>query len=272
MSQIAFAKMHGTGNDFVVIDDRDDRLDIPATAVVALCDRRFGIGADGVIRIGASTAGDAFMDYRNADGSVSEMCGNGVRVVGKFLGDRGVVGDSMRLDTRAGVKPIDLQRNGDSVTLAAVDMGPVTLEGDVELADVAQGVRVSLASTGNPHAMVLTDDVDSFDLDVIGPLIERHAKFPGGRNVPVVQLIEGGYRQRTWERGCGETLACGTAATAAFGILRSRGEVGDGARVELRGGVLQMSISAEGNVSMTGPAEQTYAGEFDAGRYGVSLR
>lgn len=263
---IGFTKMHGAGNDFIVIDDRLDLLDIDAKAVTMLCDRHFGVGADGVIRIAPSGIGQYFMDYRNADGSVAEMCGNGVRVVAKWLGDRGFIEDEMLLETRGGSKRLGVHRTDGLVDSVTVNMGRAAIEGDITL-DVGEPVTVTLVRTGNPHAVLVVDDVDEFPLERIGPKVEH--SFSDGVNMPVLEVTDTGLRQRTWERGCGETFACGTGATGAFAVAHAKGLVGDSASVELRGGTLQMAFDPEGNVMMTGPAIEVCNGEFEAAAFGV---
>jgi diaminopimelate epimerase len=271
---VEFVKAHGTGNDFVVVDDLTDRLRITAAQVRAICDRHFGIGADGLIRIAPGTAAPFFMDYRNADGSVAEMCGNGVRVVGKYLADRGLAAIELDLETRAGVKHLRLHAGSDGcIDQVTVDMGAPSFEradlpmrGDGEALDETlevdgQQVQATCLSMGNPHAVVFVEDVDKAPVTTLGPAIERHPAFPNRTNVDFVQVAgDGVLRQRTWERGVGETLACGTGACAVAVAARRRGLTGDRVTVELLGGRLELAWEPGGTVSMTGPAVEVAHG------------
>ena len=271
-----FVKAHGTGNDFVVVEDFDDRLWIGPEFVRLVCDRHFGIGADGVIRIAPGSAAPYFMDYRNADGSVAEMCGNGVRVVGKYLGDRGHVDSAFDLETRAGVKRLEMERDRHGkVDRVSVDMGapsfdradlPMTGEGEAlkEPLEAAGGVfEATCLSMGNPHAVVFVDDVDSAPVTTAGPLLERHPAFPNLTNVEFVQVVDQHtVRQRTWERGVGETLACGTGACAVAVASQVRGFTGRRVAIDLRGGRLELEWSPGGTVRMTGPAREVAYGTF----------
>jgi diaminopimelate epimerase len=272
---------HGTGNDFVVLADLDDSLDVPAELVRALCDRRRGLGADGVLRLGAGGDGaDVFMDYRNGDGSVVEMCGNGVRVTAKHVVDHGlVVPDDgvVRVDTRAGVKPVRvvLDRDG-RVEVATVDMGPprhapvdVPFEADEDVAahDVevdGTRVRLGVASMGNPHAVVPVEDVDEAPVTVLGPALETHPRFPQKVNAGFAQVLSPeAIRLRVWERGVGETQACGTGACAAVAVLQRLGAVGPRVDVHLPGGTLTVEHRDGGTVEMTGPAVEVAHGRLD---------
>jgi diaminopimelate epimerase len=271
---VEFVKAHGSGNDFVVIEDFEDRLDFAPEFVRQVCDRHFGIGADGVIRIARSSIAPYFMDYRNADGSVAEMCGNGVRVVGKYLSDRGYVGGAFDLETRAGVKhlvlTVDQQGMVDTVT---VDMGapsferadlPMTGEGEAlkeTLEAGGEAFEATCLSMGNPHAVLFVDDVDAAPVTTAGPLLERHPAFPNLTNVEFVQVLgPQRLRQRTWERGVGETLACGTGACAVAVASQLRGFTGRRVTIELRGGPLDLEWAPGGTVRMTGPAREVAHG------------
>ena len=269
-----FVKAHGTGNDFVVVEDLGDRYKLSAEFVRAVCDRHFGVGGDGVIRIAPGTKAPFFMDYRNADGSVAEMCGNGVRVVGKYLADRGHVARAFDLETRAGVKQLELHTADDgSVDRVTVDMGapgfgradlPMLGEGEAlkEPFDVGgQTVVGTCLSMGNPHVVVVVDDVDTFPVATLGPLLETHPAFPNRTNVEFVQVAgEDRLRQRTWERGVGETLACGTGACAVAVAGQVRGLTGQRVVIELRGGVLELEWAPGRTVRMTGPAREVAHG------------
>jgi diaminopimelate epimerase len=260
---VEFVKAHGTGNDFVVVEDLADRYRITAEVVRAVCDRHFGIGADGLIRIAPGSEAPYFMDYRNADGSLAEMCGNGVRVVGKYLGDRGHVGGELDLETRAGVKHLELHTDDRGcVDRVTVDMGPPVLEEDDRRLEVdGRVVTATCVSMGNPHAVLFVEDVDAAPVTTLGPALERHPAFPEGTNVEFVQVTDdGAVRQRTWERGVGETLACGTGACAVAVASQARGLAGRPLRIELRGGRLELDWTPGGTVRMTGPAREVAHG------------
>lgn len=284
---LAFVKMHGCGNDFVVVDDLEGTWDLDAAAVGFLCDRHFGIGADGIILVRRATEPGAeyLMHYINADGSLAEMCGNGVRVFAKYLFDRGLVaGDTIRVQTLGGLRDIRLLLDEAGAFLAArVDMGapilegsriPTTLPGDTVIDAVVQtpagDVSVTCVSMGNPHAIVWVDDVEDAPVETLGPAIENHPAFPSRTNVEFAQVLEAddaGDRiaLRVWERGVGETLACGTGAcaTAVAGALTGR--TGRVVRIELPGGDLDIEWSESGAVLMTGPAVEVYTGAFPIG-------
>ena len=269
-----FVKAHGSGNDFVVIDDLEDRLELGPDFVRKVCDRHFGIGADGVIRIAPGSAAPFFMDYRNADGSVAEMCGNGVRVVGKYLADRDLVASAFDLETRAGVKRLELTVDDRGmVDLVSVDMGAPSFDrADLPMTGVGEALKEPLEaggqvfeatclSMGNPHAIVFVDDVDAAPVTSAGPLLERHRSFPNHTNVEFVQVIgPRRLRQRTWERGVGETLACGTGACAVAVASQMRGFTGQRVTIELLGGPLELEWAPGRTVRMTGPAREVAHG------------
>jgi diaminopimelate epimerase len=262
---VEFVKAHGTGNDFVVVEDLADQHRITPELVRAVCDRHFGVGADGLIRIAPGRRTPFFMDYRNADGSLAEMCGNGVRVVGKYLSDRGHVSGEFDLETRAGVKHLELHVDDrGAVDRVTVDMGsPELEEADRKLDVDGRVVTATCLSMGNPHAVVFVDEVDTAPVTTLGPLLERHAAFPAGTNVEFAQVVDDGdvhLRQRTWERGVGETLACGSGACAVAVAARMRGLAGSPLTIELRGGRLELDWTPGGTVRMTGPAREVASG------------
>jgi diaminopimelate epimerase len=260
---VEFVKAHGTGNDFVVVEDLTDRYRITPELVRAVCDRHFGLGADGLIRIATGTRAPFLMDYRNADGSVAEMCGNGVRVVGKYLGDRGHVAGAFDLETPAGVKHLELHADDrGGVDRVTVDMGAPDVEATERKLEVdGLVVTATCLSMGNPHAVLFVDDVDAAPVTTLGPLIETHPAFPGKTNVEFAQVVDQGtVRQRTWERGVGETLACGTGACAVAVAAQTAGRAGHPLTVELRGGRLELDWTPGGTVRMTGPAREVAHG------------
>ncbi|MFU8890196.1 MAG: diaminopimelate epimerase [Anaerosomatales bacterium] len=279
---LKFAKMHGLGNDFVMIDDLDETLDLAPEAVAWFCHRNFGIGADGVILVRPSSLPDAdfFMLYYNADGTTAEMCGNGIRCFAKFIVDRGLVdagANSLRVQTLGGIKPITFSRNAAGLlATATVDMGepvlepariPVALPGerviDHPIATDAGEFAFTAVSMGNPHAIIWVDDVDSAPVRSAGPLIETDPLFPAKTNVEFAQPAGRKHiRLRVWERGVGETLACGTGACATLvaGVLA--GHTDREATIELPGGELSVRWGQDGRVYMTGPAVEVFRGSL----------
>jgi diaminopimelate epimerase len=274
-------KAHGTGNDFVVIPDPDGVVDLDATAVTALCDRRLGIGADGVIRLAPSPDGHVFMDYRNGgDGSIVEMCGNGVRVVAAHLVEHGWTDDRvLRIDTRDGVKRATVTTDAHgTVTEVSVDMGrprfgasDIPFESSLQRTDgfdrfevdghVQQALTVSM---GNPHAVLLVDDPETAPVRTLGPRIASSASFPAGTNVEFVTLRDRRRIDlRVWERGVGETLACGTGVCGAVAALITIDALDAGVDVDVhvRGGLLRVRWDggADDGVHLAGPAVEIAA-------------
>ncbi len=287
--RIEFTKMHGLGNDFIVIDDRGSDLDFAPEAVEWICDRNFGVGADGLILLREPASADADFGwwFSNADGSIAEMCGNGIRCIAKYVADHGLLPserDDVRIETALGVMDIDLVREPDgSVELVTVDMGspvliaeeiPSTLRCDdgavigCALETVAGVFDVSLVSMGNPHCILWVDDVESYPVEEIGPVIEHHSAFPNMTNVEFAEVVDGEHvRLRVWERGVGETLACGTGAcaTVVAGALEQR--LSRNATVALPGGDLDISWADDDHVFMTGPATQVFVGAIEVSEY-----
>ncbi|GAB3713705.1 diaminopimelate epimerase [Mariniluteicoccus flavus] len=251
------AKGHGTENDFVIIADRHGMLDPSAADVRYLCDRRAGIGGDGLLRAIkaehiAEWHGDPdiwFMDYRNADGSVSEMCGNGVRVFARFLSEEGLTDAlTIPIGTRAGLREATLEPSG----LIRVGMGAVSVD-DREVAVTIAGQELvgTPADVGNPHVVCVVDDVDAYDL-TRQPAYDPEV-FPDGVNVEIIQPAgEGRIRMRVHERGVGETRSCGTGTVAAAAVAARRLRGGDTWKVHVPGGVLQIELGEQ--AYMTGPA------------------
>jgi len=275
-----FAKYQGIGNDFIMLSDPDDGLELTPHLVRSLCDRRFGIGADGVIRVGPSSRAHFFMDYANSDGSPSEMCGNGIRCLAVFAGAEGLTDDEViQVDTLSGVKSVSVQ--GERVR---VDMGPpifdaaripVVLESGgpdalhTKLELDGATLDAAVLSMGNPHAVLFVDDVNSVPVTTIGPRLEHHAAFPNGANIEFATVDSPSrIRLRVWERGSRETLACGTGACAAVVAARLLREADVNVAVGLRGGELEIewsgSTTDEQSVFMTGPATEVFRGEWDA--------
>jgi diaminopimelate epimerase len=283
---IEFVKMHGLGNDFIVIEDFAEQIDLTAEAVEWMCHRNFGIGADGLmlVRKPASSDNDFSWWFRNSDGSIAEMCGNGIRCVAKYVVDHDLVPveqDVVRVETLAGVMVIQISRDMNGrFEFATVDMGepiltpaliPTTLgceapEDPVVSCDLQtdQGTfSVTCLSMGNPHCVLWVDDVDEVDVEGIGSAIETHPAFPKKTNVEFAQLVQDGtIRLRVWERGVGETLACGTGACATAVAAALECRLGREATVELHGGLLAIRWAEDGHVFMTGPATEVFSGKL----------
>lgn len=275
-----FTKMHGIGNDFVVLDCLKSEIPEESLPELAhrLCDRRFGIGADGLILVLPSRVAHLRMRMFNPDGSEAEMCGNGIRCFAKYAYDRKhVTSPLMNVETLAGVKPLKLIVQGGKVTSVTVDMDvprlepqeiPVRVEGErvlgYPLRVAGRKLEFTAVSMGNPHAVIFLDNVADFPVEKVGPEIEHHKLFPKRTNVQFVQVVN--TREiilRTWERGAGLTLACGTGACAsvvasALNKLTSREVL-----VHLPGGDLQIEWLGDGRVLMTGPATEVFVGEID---------
>ena len=282
--ELHFVKMHGLGNDFILINDPAEELDFAPEAVEWLCDRNFGIGADGLMLIRPATdpAADLAWWFRNADGSVAEMCGNGIRCITKYAVDHALVpadADAVLVETALGVYRIEVTRTYDgTLELATVDMGePILRPADIPTEmrcgtnddmvigcplETSEGTfSVTPVSMGNPHCVLFVDDVDEAPVDVVGPAIENNAMFPNKTNVEFVEIVDDmRLRLRVWERGVGETLACGTGACAAAVAASLALRIGREATVELPGGELAIRWAENGHVYMTGPATEVFSG------------
>lgn len=273
-----FTKMHGCGNDYVYVNLFEEQIENPAKVSIAVSDRHFGIGSDGLITIGASEIADFRMRIYNADGSEAEMCGNGIRCVAKYVYDHKLTDKTeITVETGAGVKTLQLTVEDDKVTLVRVDMGEPILTPD-EIPVVAEGDRVvdepivvddkewhmTCVSMGNPHAVVFVDDVAHFELEKYGPLFENHVRFPKRTNTEFVQIISRNEAiMRVWERGSAETWACGTGTCATVMACILNGLTDNDVLVHLRGGDLRIVYDEKSNhVFMTGPATEVFEGEI----------
>jgi carbamoyl-phosphate synthase large subunit len=282
--KIRFTKMHGCGNDYVYINCFEQEITAPESLAVPFSDRRKGIGSDGVILIMPSAVADAKMRVFNLDGSEGKMCGNGIRCVGKFLYDKGIVKKKeLTVETLSGIKTLFLTLQDDKVFSVRVDMGaaellperiPVHLDaknlGDKIVNEPfevgGKGYNITCVSMGNPHCVVFVDDVESVDLEKIGPKFEHNEVFPEGINTEFVQVIDDKtIKMRVWERGSGETHACGTGACAAgvASCLNGHCKMGEDVKVRLVGGDLVINYS-EDTVYMTGEAKTVFEGEIEA--------
>ncbi|MGM9670420.1 MAG: diaminopimelate epimerase [Oscillospiraceae bacterium] len=272
-----FTKMQGCGNDYLYVNCFEERVPDPGGTAIRLSDRHFGVGGDGLVLISPSACADFDMDMYNADGSRSDMCGNAIRCVAKYVYDRGLTDKTvLTIETRAGVKTLWLNVEDGAVQTVRVCMGvpdfhpqtiPVAAPGSTFLRQPIEACGktwlVSAVNVGNPHCVTYVDDPDALDFPRIGPAFENHPVFPARVNAEFVQVIDHRtLRMRVWERGSGETLACGTGATAALAVSALLGKCGSEADVLLRGGTLHIEWNRKENLLyMTGPAEFVFDGE-----------
>ena len=259
---INFVKMHGLGNDFVLIDSRKEKLEgiDLKTLAIQLCDRNFGIGADGLIIIWPSSKAHYRMQVINSDGSEAEMCGNGIRCFAKYVYEADQLKEELiSVETLAGtILPAVILENGKVVAIE-VDMGIPKDEGEVKLG----GFVFRKISMGNPHAVALVDDLTKINLGEIGPKIENDKHFPNRTNVEFVQILnEKEIEVSVWERGAGETMACGTGACASVVAANLAGKVGRRVLVHLPGGNLDIEMIEDNHILMRGPAEKVFEGNY----------
>ena len=278
-----FTKMHGCGNDYIYVDGAKEIIskEEKPEIVRRLSDRHFGIGGDGVIFVNPSKEADFEMEMYNMDGSRSEMCGNGIRCVAKFVYDKGLTDQtSISIISGGSVKYLELNVENGKVSTVKVNMGapmlkaadiPVIFEKEEEEV-IAEKIEVAgntyemtCVSMGNPHAVVFMDDVAGLDIEAIGPLFENHERFPRRTNTEFVKVIDkNNVEMRVWERGTGETLACGTGACATLVACVLNGLTEDEATVKLLGGSLQIKWDRQENlIYMTGPATTVFEGEVE---------
>lgn len=274
-----FTKMQGIGNDYVYVNCLQETIENPSELAKKISDRHYGVGSDGLIMINPSDKADFEMEMYNADGSRGEMCGNGIRCVAKYVYDYGLTDKtSISVETLAGIKYLDLTVEDGKVVLVKVDMGkpmlrpeevPVVSEKeeviDEPITVDGQEYRMTCVSMGNPHAVVFIDqDVKEFPLETVGVKFENHERFPKRVNTEFVNVLDRHTAQmRVWERGSGETLACGTGACAVAVACVLNGLTEDEVTVKLLGGDLQIKWDREKNtVYMTGPAEVVFDGEW----------
>ena len=281
---LRFTKMQGIGNDYVYVNGFEERVDSPGELARKISNRNFGVGSDGLVLILPSASADVRMRMFNADGSEAEMCGNAVRCVGKYVYDHGIqVKDVITVETGAGVKVVRLLFEAGEVCGATVDMGepelipsriPVLTEASLDggqqrfvahPVDVnGQLYEITAVSMGNPHAVIFMKGIDDLDLPRMGPSFEHHPLFPKRTNTEFVEVISSTkVRMRVWERGAGETLACGTGACAVAVACVLNGYTGRDVEVELKGGTLKIHWDENSNhVYMTGGAVTVFAGEY----------
>lgn len=279
--KLSFTKMHGCGNDYVYFNCFSNKIPNPEQLAVKLSDHHFGIGGDGIILICPSDVADAKMRMFNADGSEGKMCGNGIRCVGKYLYDYGMVNGKteITIETLSGIKTLQLYPENGKVKTVRVDMGcamlspkdiPVYLDGDrivdSPLVIDEKVYHITCVSMGNPHCVIFVkDDVDSLDLERLGPKFEHNPLFPERVNTEFVNILsDGSLKMRVWERGSGETWACGTGACAVgvTAVLSGLFKKGEDITVHLRGGDLVINYTDK-TVLMTGPATTVFEGTIE---------
>ena len=273
-----FTKMHGLGNDYVCINCFRERVEDPPGFARALCDRHYGIGADGLILICPSKVSDFKMEIYNSDGSVAGMCGNGIRCLGKYVYDYRLTGkETLSIETKSGIRNMHLHIQDGKACGAMVDMGvprlnahsiPILSEKDLVINDPIEvqkkNYRMTGISMGNPHAVVFMDGIKDLEIEKIGPSFESHERFPDRTNTEFVEVVDRGHvNMRVWERGSGETLACGTGACATVVACILNGLTDDEVRVTLLGGDLLIRWDREKDtVFMAGPAAEVFHGEI----------
>lgn len=276
MVAVIFWKMHSLGNDYILVDNRSLQTTSEVAAILArkLCERRFSIGADGLLLLGNSTIANVKMNIFNADGSEAEMCGNGIRCFAKYSYENKITRETdFSIETLAGVKRIWLTIEGEEVTFVKVDMGVPELDRskipmigngtciDVDLRVAGQKYAATCLSVGNPHCVIFVDDVDTFPVQRVGSKIENHKSFPKRTNVEFAQVLNRNeLKLRVWERGCGETLACGSGACATVVVARMLGKVDEKVTVHLMGGDLEVEYAER--LFLSGSAEKVFEGRL----------
>ena len=274
-----FTKMHGCGNDYVYVNCFEEKVENPSDAAIKVSKRHFGVGSDGMILICPSEVADFQMKMYNADGSMGEMCGNGIRCVAKYVYDHGMTDKThITIETGAGIKDLDLTVEDGKVTMVRVDMGepileaaqiPVVSEKEQVINEpiLVQGTewKMTCVSMGNPHAVVFVADTKHLAIKEVGPCFENHKAFPNRTNTEFVQFISRSeISMRVWERGAGETWACGTGTCASVMACILNGYTDDTVLVHLLGGDLLIEYDRETNhIFMTGPATTVFDGEIE---------
>ena len=273
-----FTKMHGCGNDYVYVNGFQENIENPEELAIKVSDRHFGIGSDGLILILPSEVADFRMGMYNADGSEGKMCGNGVRCIGKYVYDYGLTDKTnITVETKGGIKYLDLQVENGKVKTVKVDMGepildtkqvPVVFEKEKMIGEkinvAGKDYEMTCVSMGNPHAVVWVDSTKDLEIEKIGPIFEQHEMFPERVNTEFVQVLNAKeVNMRVWERGSGETWACGTGACATAVACILNGKTEDEVLVHLLGGDLLIRYDRQENrIYMTGPATTVFDGEY----------
>ncbi len=277
--KVKFTKMHGIGNDYIYLNCLNGEPSDPSALAVKLSPRHFSVGADGVVLICSSERADAKMRMFNADGSEGKMCGNAIRCVGKYLYDNRIVSSRrISIETLSGIKTLELTVENGKVSSVTVDMGNASVQpndipvladrplvgGEIEVE--GEKYRVTALSMGNPHAVLFLSEIDNLNLEQIGPRFERHFLFPERVNTEFVKVLDNRtLSMRVWERGSGETYACGTGAcaTVVAAILNGYARFGEWITVKLIGGELRICVTDDLRVLMSGTATKVYDGEWD---------
>lgn len=262
-----FTKMHGLGNDYVFVDCTNNKnyIQNPSALSKVISHRNFGIGSDGLILIEDSKIADFKMRIFNSDGSEAEMCGNGIRCVGKFVYDNHLTNKtSIKIETLAGIKDLELKVRNRQVYSVSVCIGKYELLDEFELNILDKSFVINSISVGNPHAVIFTNDLSGFETKKYAPLIESHKRFPNKTNVEFVQVIAPNHiKVKVWERGSGITLACGTGACASTAVAFNKKFIYKNPTVELPGGFLQTYIDEKTNqIYLSGPATTVYTGTY----------
>lgn len=277
---LKFSKMHGTGNDYVYVNCFEQKVDESEKIAVAVSDRHTGIGSDGLILICPSEKADVRMAMYNADGSEGMMCGNGIRCVAKYAYEHGLaVKDTITVETKSGIKTLELTVENGVVTYVAVDMGKAVLKPkDIPVLDDGddfikrnlniggRDYEVTCVSMGNPHAVIFTKGIDDMELEKIGPLFENYKLFPQQINTEFVEVIDShNLKMRVWERGSGETMSCGTGtcAVTVAAVLNGYCSRDEEITVNIRGGQLKDTYLSDGRVIMRGTATHVFDGEIE---------
>ena len=261
-----FTKMHGLGNDYVYVNGFKEKEQDWGEVSKAVSAPHFGVGSDGLIVILPSEKADFKMRMFNADGSEGEMCGNGIRCVGKYVYDHKMTDKKdITVETLAGIKRLHLTTEGEKVSAVEVDMGKAEVSEDVMMkVSPVKGYKGTPVNVGNPHVVIFVKDVDKIEIEKDGPIIENHKHFPNRTNVEFVEVLNRHtLKMRVWERGSGETMACGTGACASVVAGVSKGLIDADASVELRGGRLSVRVDEnDGHIYMTGPATRVFSGKI----------
>lgn len=277
---IKFTKMHGLGNDYVYIDcTEEQKIKNISSLAQFISNRHFGVGSDGLILICKSDIADFKMRMFNYDGTEAEMCGNGIRCVGKFVYDKGLTKkDNITVETLAGIKKLKFNIKEENVETVEVDMGEPILEPykipviseeaivkNLKIKARENEFKFTCVSMGNPHAITIVDNTKDFNIEKYGPVLEKDEHFPRRANIEFIELVDkNNIKMRVWERGAGETLACGTGACASVVACALNGYIENEANVELLGGTLKIRWDKENNhIYMTGPATTVFEGEID---------
>ncbi|MDZ7838074.1 MAG: diaminopimelate epimerase [Actinomycetota bacterium] len=282
MTDWTFSKLNGQGNDFVLMDGIKQEINLDRDQIIHMCDRHFGIGADGIIVVRSSKVADFKMDYYNADGSVAEMCGNGIRCMARFIWEKGLSRKlKLNIETLAGIKGITIDVNQKRVGNIRVNMGAPSFSAHSIPADVkrtgevfgyniktgGQSFKLNLVSMGNPHCVILLDhneDLERFEVKKWGPLLENHPLFPQKTNVEFIKIKDKqSISMRAWERGVGQTLACGTGACASAVAAIKLGKLDPGRiQVDLAGGTVYVTWTEGGDVYLEGTTDYVFDGNY----------